>query len=680
MNRPATERQPGALRRLSARLSVRWVLPLAVVAPVFLSSVILTLLAYHTGRQTANDLAQQGMRQIHERIEERLDRLMSLPPAINRLNASRLREGTLSLDDPQRNRAAVFETLAAFPDLSSIVLGSAQGHVMWVIRYPGETRYEYAFKSGPDAPMREFDMDPDGRIGDVPLRSFPFDTVKRPWYRAAVDADGPTWGEVYTWVRGGKGVTLGVSYVEPFRDAAGRILGVINCELTLADISAFLGRLEVGRTGLAFIIERDGSLVATSVGVDCMKDGTGRRPAPEAADPRIAAAARRLLGRPGGLAGLNGLLVDHVEIDSQPTQLVVSTYRNRRNLDWLVVTLVPDADFLADVERSRGRSLMIGGGAVLAALVVGLLVAVWLLRPILALVAHARRVGGGDLEARIDRADNREMAELSRALNQMAEGLRDRLRLRHALGLAMEVQQSLLPSQTPAVKGLDVAARSKYCDETGGDYYDYLDVEGIGPGSLFVAMGDVMGHGIAAAMLMATARGVLRSQARTQGSLGKLLTHLNEHIVADTRGDRFMTMFLAVLDVPSMSMRWASAGHDQPLIFDPQQGLLTEIDAAGGGVPLGVIATERYEELVYDGLRPGQVILVGTDGLWESKNPAGEEFGKTRVGEAIAEAADRPAAEIEAHIYRRLCEFCGPRANDDDITYVVIKFVADPSS
>jgi sigma-B regulation protein RsbU (phosphoserine phosphatase) len=318
--------------------------------------------------------------------------------------------------------------------------------------------------------------------------------------------------------------------------------------------------------------------------------------------------------------------------------------------------------------------MLIGSLAVLVALGLGIFVAMWLLRPILAVVAHARRVGGGELDARIDRHDTREISQLSGALNDMADGLQDRMRLRHALNLAMEVQQSLLPARTPHVKGLDVAARSKYCDETGGDYYDYLNVEGIGPHALSVALGDVMGHGIAAAMLMATARGVLRSRARERGSLGELLTHLNEHIVADTRGDRFMTMFLAVIDVANMTMRWASAGHDQPLVYDPRQGgALTEIDPTGGGVPLGVMEGEQYHELTYTGLQPGQVLLVGTDGLWEATNAAEEQFGKQRVADAIAAAAHGSAAEIERAIYDRLQSFCAGCTQKDDVTYVVIK-------
>ena len=158
-----------------------------------------------------------------------------------------------------------------------------------------------------------------------------------------------------------------------------------------------------------------------------------------------------------------------------------------------------------------------------------------------------------------------------------------------------------------------------------------------------------------------------------RGSLGDLLTHVNRLLVVDTKGTRFMTMFLGVVDVSSMSLRWASAGHDQPLLYDPDSKKLIEIQGENG-LPLGVYDSEMYQEQIYTGLRAGQVMLVGTDGLWESKNAADELFGKERVAEAMAALAHLSAAEIEEGIYRRMQQFCGGRANDDDITYVIIKF------
>ncbi len=132
-------------------LSIRWILPVAVVTPVLALAAVLTALAFSTGHRTANEFASENARQIHGRIEDHLDRLMDLPPAINALNLARLRGGRLGLDDPERGRITAFQTLQTFPDVSSVALGGAQGQVMWVIRYPGELSYEFAIKRTPDA-------------------------------------------------------------------------------------------------------------------------------------------------------------------------------------------------------------------------------------------------------------------------------------------------------------------------------------------------------------------------------------------------------------------------------------------------------------------------------------------------------------------------------------------------
>ena len=153
------------------------------MAPVVVVAIVLTVLAYRTGQRTVNDLAGQNMRQIHERIEGHLNHLMDLPPAINQLIGSRLRRRVLALQRPADAAARPsFETLETFPDVSSIVLASEQGQVMWVIRYPGETTYEYAIKAEAgcaDAGVR----DGGGRAGSAPGRrcsSYAYDPFEPP--------------------------------------------------------------------------------------------------------------------------------------------------------------------------------------------------------------------------------------------------------------------------------------------------------------------------------------------------------------------------------------------------------------------------------------------------------------------------------------------------------------------
>ena len=688
--------QAAPRKSLRSRLSVRVLMPVTLAVPVVIVSAVLIWLGFHTGKQSANELAGQSTEQVHHRIEEHLTRLLDLAPAMNELEKHMLATGELSWQDMDRNRLPVFRLLNIFPEVPSIVLGSADDRAMWVIRYPGETSYEFAIKTQTGKTMDEYTLGDDGRIVSDRLNANAYSPLIRPWYQSAIQADGPTWGAVYPWVRGGMPVTLGVSYVEPVKDDTGQTLGVLCTEMTLSDISDYLSRMRIGRTGKAFIIERDGNMVANSVRADTMRvierdDGNGgtrsdveRLPADQSEDPWIVASMRALVTLEGGLADIEQSVAREIEIDGEPMKLVVSGYTNRRNLDWLIVTVIPHDDFLGGVKRTRANGLIVGGLAVLATLFLGVFLAMIMIDPFMKLVSHVRSVAGGNLDERIDLQDNRELAELSQEINQMVEDLQDRMKLRHALGLAMEVQQSLLPDNRPNVPGMNIAARSQYCDETGGDYYDYLELAGVDHGGLVVALGDVMGHGVAAAMLMATARGILRSHVRVQGSLGNLMTHVNDLLVVDTGGLRFMTMFLGVIDPQAHTLRWASAGHDPPFIYDPVNKTYLELEDTGG-LPLGVLEGEAYKEAVFHGLKPDMIMVVGTDGLWESQNEAGEQYGKDRLKQTIRELADQDADTIEQELYRRLTAYCGSRSIDDDVTYVVIQLTdivatADPGA
>jgi sigma-B regulation protein RsbU (phosphoserine phosphatase) len=256
----------------------------------------------------------------------------------------------------------------------------------------------------------------------------------------------------------------------------------------------------------------------------------------------------------------------------------------------------------------------------------------------------------------------------------MVPQLQDRMRLRQSLALAMEVQQHLLPSGPPQIEGLDVAGQSIYCDQTGGDYYDYLDLSELEPGLLGVAIGDVTGHGIAAALMMTTGRALLRSRALQPGSLAELMNDLNRYLAADMSRGRFMTLFYMVMEARTRQVRWVSGGHDPAIIYDPASGKFSEL--AGGDVPLGVDASWQYHELGPVELKPGQTILLGTDGIWESRDPQGEFFGKEALREVIRRHAQAPAGQISRAVTDTLAQFRKERAQEDDVTLVVIKLLA----
>lgn len=252
--------------------------------------------------------------------------------------------------------------------------------------------------------------------------------------------------------------------------------------------------------------------------------------------------------------------------------------------------------------------------------------------------------------------------------------------LRQALALAEEVQRNLLPRSAPLVPGLDIAGTSLYSDETGGDYFDFIEAPLARPGSFGVVVGDVTGHGVAAALLMTTARAFLRMRSCQPGTLAAVVDDVNRLLCADV-GDtgRFMTLFYLAVDIATRRLHWVRAGHDPLLRYDPATDRVADVPDKGGP-PLGIVAGARYDLNSLDTLAPGQVALLATDGLWEARDARGEMYGKRRVREALRRQAGRPAQAIVTALLAELRDFLGGARPEDDVTLVVVKGLALPGA
>jgi sigma-B regulation protein RsbU (phosphoserine phosphatase) len=233
------------------------------------------------------------------------------------------------------------------------------------------------------------------------------------------------------------------------------------------------------------------------------------------------------------------------------------------------------------------------------------------------------------------------------------------------------VQQHLLPSCPPEIPGFEIAAASVYCDETGGDYFDFATREVGGEPRTLIAVGDVTGHGIDAALLMASARAILRSRVASSTGLAELAAAMNEQLFVDSLDGRFMTLFLLELDPQGSRIRWVSAGHEPALLYHPDRDEFE--DLGGRDIPLGVEAGWRFRPAERKGLEPGQILLMGTDGIWETRDPAGELFGKDRLRQLVRDHAAGPIDGLQAAIEQALMRHRGTRAQEDDITLVVLR-------
>jgi serine phosphatase RsbU (regulator of sigma subunit)/CRP-like cAMP-binding protein len=241
-------------------------------------------------------------------------------------------------------------------------------------------------------------------------------------------------------------------------------------------------------------------------------------------------------------------------------------------------------------------------------------------------------------------------------------------RLEREQQVASQIQRSFLPTSTPVVPGYQFEAISYPCYEIGGDYYDFIQREN---GKLIIAMGDVSGKGTAAALLMSSLHAAVHAQAEHHDSLRKTTSAVNRYLVESIPPNRFITLFLAELDPTTGEIGFLNAGHNPPLIIHAEAEIRLE-QLASGGLPLAIMADADFRE-GRTRLDPGDVLVIYSDGVSESANPQGDEFGPTRLFEAVARNLDAPAASIREGIEAALTSFCQGIPAADDITFVIIK-------
>ncbi|MBX3402033.1 MAG: SpoIIE family protein phosphatase [Phycisphaeraceae bacterium] len=348
----------------------------------------------------------------------------------------------------------------------------------------------------------------------------------------------------------------------------------------------------------------------------------------------------------------------------------VAGYARMSAREWTVFAVEPEAQF-----DEAGRYLWhrnLGATGVVAVFAAGL--ALWrsraITRPVVDLHAAAERLAGGDFSARATPSSRDEIGRLAETFNSMVPRLEEAVELRHTMELATEIQQSLLPEHDPDLPALEIVGRCRYCDDTGGDYYDFIDTAPARGGGTLIALGDVAGHGLPAALLMASARAALRCAAAGGLPLPTMLDRVN-HVLNSDRNFRFMTLVLLAIDPSRGTARWASAGHDPAIVLHHASNDFSEL--VGGSAPLGVEDDMVYAEYTRDGLGPGDVIVIGTDGIWEAVNPEGVMYGKQRLRDVVRENAHAPVAAIADAIEADLRRFRDTAPQRDDITFVVIR-------
>lgn len=321
----------------------------------------------------------------------------------------------------------------------------------------------------------------------------------------------------------------------------------------------------------------------------------------------------------------------------------------------------------------------------LASLVIGVNLTRTITRAVHELYTGTQKVMRGDFSHRIPVRGSDQLAELGHSFNRMSENLalllevaREKERLQSELEIAREVQNQLFPRTLPEVGSLHLRALCKPARMVSGDYYDCIALP---DARLAMAIGDVAGKGISAALLTATVQSMIRAQIRMAAeraagggssspglSTADLVARLNQHLHAYTPPEKFATFCLGIYDEATGVLTYTNAGHPPPLLVRRGDVIRLEIH----GMVVGVLPSSPYQESSLR-LEQGDLLVCFTDGVTEPENEYGEMFGEQRLIEVVLKHAAGEPAEVVAAIEDAVCEWCGTRDLQDDLTLMVAR-------
>ena len=334
-----------------------------------------------------------------------------------------------------------------------------------------------------------------------------------------------------------------------------------------------------------------------------------------------------------------------------------------------------------------------------AALLLGLRIATGITSAVGRLHQGTRRLAEGDLETRIDLPNEDELGDLARSFNEMTLAVRRgrdeavaRERLERELATARTIQERLLPHDAPELPGFEITGVSVPSLQVGGDYFDFLD---LGDDRLGVAVGDVSGKGIPAALLMSNLQASLHGQVIHPSSVAEVVTRVNDLLVQSTDTHMFATFYYGVLDRRDGTFTGVNAGHNPPLLCRAD-GTVEELGA--GGLILGMLPEQSYIQQTLT-LDPGDMLVLYTDGITEAMGPRPESpddesvpeegpdlfpsleddvddvsmFGDERLLSVLRAPRGGSAMEVREALLRAVSDFTAGEPQSDDITLVVIR-------
>jgi serine phosphatase RsbU (regulator of sigma subunit) len=665
---------PESVQQRARLPSIRLLITVIVVAPIAAVSIALISIATINSRAVSRELGHEIIVRARERVEADIRSYLGSAMRLSDLYMRRIGDKTLPTTNLATWERSLVQDILIHRDVASICFANPAGDCTWLLRHGPRLELGLSPGNARDRTV-EWEVDLGGAVNrEKPLRVYHYDATERPWFKIAADSGWPSWTPVYPWFPGESNASvMGTGYTRPVYDASGQLLGVLIIDVTLQAITDYVRATPIARSGHVYIVDEHGLLIAASDGMVNSPGGARLSPAHSLSPAAQAIAPLVSFSAHGPHVHAPEIQTVEMEIAGKPSLVQVTEIKPFTGIHWHIVTVLPESTFMANANSLRRRAILLGSGAIVGGIALGMLLSRRLADPLVRLTQHVARVGHGDFDSRLHLDHASELRELSDEVNSMASGLKQRMILEQALSVAEQVQQSLLPSALPQLPGMEVAACSRYCEATGGDYYDFIELPNLEGNKTLIAVGDVTGHGIGAALLMSTARGAVRASCEGAPSLGHVLTRTNNTLLGSSQQGMFMTLSIVFVNPQTRHVHWASAGHDPVIVYHPDSDSFEDLHS--GDMPLGIDENVIYREFSRPCATPGALLLIGTDGIWEARNEHGEMFGKDRLRQLMREN-HRSSENLSNAIKRAMFNWVGNRPLQDDVTFVVVKVLA----
>ncbi len=675
------------LLSLIGRFPLRYVLVIPFVTLISISVGLTGYLSYINGQIAINDIASQLRKEVVKNISVHLKNYLSIPIIINKLNIDAITLNHVNLLDNSLLQSHFWKQLLIFESVTYINIGREDGTYFSVGRIQnGE--YHVGIVDNEKHIYTNYLADPQGKILQVESETLNYFAFNRPWYKKAIEEKKTSWSPVYTYFAPYSGMSIAA--VEPIFNKSGKILGVLSIDLSIADISHFLKTLNLGKTGKIFIIERNGLLITSSVAeepffINIQKKEVSRLNVTESNEPVIRSTGLFLKKQFGENFQIESNLQTETILEGQKQFIEIMPFRDSYKLDWLIVAVIPESDFMEKIDSNTHTTIALCIIAFILSASIGVFISWWTVQPIFLLNKSAKNLAKGEWSNIIELNRKDELGELNNSFTMMANQLKESfenlefkvktrtvelnkamLLIKQDLMLAQKIQKSMLLSGIETIQGLDVFTKYIPMQEVGGDFYN---VKEISPGYIRIIIADATGHGVQSALITMLIKSEYENLSSSIEDPSILLTILNNLFYGKYI---FLNMFFSAaiidIDLNNSKLIYSFAGH-------PEQVLISEstlIKFGKKGSLIGVKSGIKYEKQDLE-LKTADKLLLFTDGAFEEFNLKDEMFGEEMLYKNFTENNHLSVEEIIEKALESIYSFTDVRPIEDDIVFIGVE-------